>query len=313
MRISAVMLGIVVAAAGCDKAPETAPAPDTPSSVRGLSPASEILFQVAGERDAPRLIPIASIENGTLAAIELDSAGWAAFDARYFAPGTSYPVLRGGRITGQITVTRGMWSEGGANYTLPGCRLALPVATGSLEDPGAGAFAVELLATTPGVVALSDAATVPPDDSVRALAFAMGTAVGGEVELDAESLSLLEFRGSAIDTRATPRPSIIAAFIDPTGGDEGRGRGQTATVLAIADDTGGGYVPTYRFAHNGDATGAEFRRVVDGLDLTGDGVAELLLESWRYGGQPTPVVLSWRQTAWREVFRGRGDWCLRRE
>jgi hypothetical protein len=312
MRISAIMLGIVVAAAGCDKAPDAAPAGTDAVTVRELADDAQILFQVSGERDAPRLIPIATVAGNSIATIELDSAGWARFDARYFAPGTTYPVLRGGRVTGRVTVTRGMWSEGSANYTLPGCRLALPAATVALEDPGAGAFAVELFATTPGIVAIADSAVLPPEGDVRTLAYQMGALVGKDVELDDESLALLEFRGSALDTRATGRPSIVASFLDPSGGDEGRGRGQTAMVLAIADDTGNGYAPTYRFAHNGDAVGAEFRRVVDALDLTGDGVAELLLESWRYAGPVTPVVLTWRQNTWREVFRGRSDWCLQR-
>ncbi len=310
MRISAIMLGIVVAAAGCDKAPESAPAAATRGA--GLPADAQILFQVSGERAAPRLVPIASVDNGTLAGIELDSAGWAQFDAQYFAPGTTYPVLRGGRVTGHVTVTRGMWSEGTPTYTLPGCRLALPAATVSLEDPGAGAFAVELLATTPGIIAIPEPALQLADSVVRVLAYQAGVTVGREVELDDESLQRLEFSAASVDTRVTGRPSIIASFLDPTGGDEGRGRGQTAMVLAIADDTGSGYQPTYRFARNGDAAGAEFRRVVDAIDLGGDGVAELVLESWQYAGQVTPVVLAWRQNGWREVFRGRSDWCLQR-
>jgi hypothetical protein len=311
MRATAIILGIVVAAAGCDK---TAPPADQapPVATVDLNARPEILFQVFGERGDARIVPIAAIVGGVPVPLELDDDGWDRFGDTYLVPGTVYPALRGGRVTGTVTVTRGMWTDGEPLYSLPGCALVLPAGSVRVDDPGAGEFTVELFASTAGLTPLAPTRDSLRTDSVTAIARRIAMAVGQQVDLDDESYALLGFRANAVHTGATPRPTIIGTFVDPSGGDEGAGRGQTAGVLAVADDLGSGYVPSYRFALNGEASGAEHRRFLDAVDLTGDGTAELLLEAWKFAGQAAPVVLSWRGTSWQETFRGRGDWCLRR-
>jgi hypothetical protein len=308
MRATAIILGIVVAAAGCDK---TAPPEDRgPSaSTLDLSTKPEIVFQVFGERGDPRLVPIAAVVGNALVPLDLTPADWARFDSLYFSPGTTYPAVRRGRVTGSVTVRQGMFSSGTPLYTLPGCANPLPMAAATLDDPGAGEFTVELFALTRAGERAATPAPVAPE-STLAVARRIGAAAGAEVDLDGETLAALDFRSEALFTGASAAPTILAAYLDPLGGDEGSGKGNTANLLVLAELRGDAYTQAYLHALNGEATGVEFRRFVDIVDVNGDGVAEVFLEGWRFAGDAAPIALSWRGEAWVESFRGRGNWCL---
>ena len=55
---------------------------------------------------------------------------------------------------------------------------------------------------------------------------------------------------------------------------------------------------------------ATYRRFVDHLDLDGDGVDEVVLEGWQYGGDTYPMILRYKDGLWREVLRGASSWCI---
>ena len=44
--------------------------------------------------------------------------------------------------------------------------------------------------------------------------------------------------------------------------------------------------------------------------MTGDGVDEILLEGWQFGGDTFLTVLGWKNGKWGEVYRARSNWCL---
>jgi hypothetical protein len=45
------------------------------------------------------------------------------------------------------------------------------------------------------------------------------------------------------------------------------------------------------------------------VDLTGDGVDEIVLEGWRAGGDTYLVVMKYDAGRWHEVARGDNTWC----
>lgn len=253
-------------------------------------------------------MPLALIKGNNIVAINLAPDGWRKLDKKYFEPGMSYPTYRDGRTTGTVTVTRGMWS-GEQLYTMPGCSTVLPRANVTLNDSTLDAFVVTQLATT-RPVASRPRGQLLPTDSIRAIAKRIGHEIGRGVRLDPATLDSLDFRAAAISTGARARPTIVVSFIDPQGGDLGPGRGNTAHVFATADDDGTGYRPSFSHAVNGDAAAAEYRAFVDHLDMTGDGVDELVIDGWRYGTPTSSRVFAWRNGTWREVFVARGSWCL---
>jgi hypothetical protein len=83
-------------------------------------------------------------------------------------------------------------------------------------------------------------------------------------------------------------------------------------VFAIADRSGDRYAATFTHAVNASTVTAMYRRYVDHLDLTGDGVDEIVLEGWQAGGDTYLMVLGFREGKWTEVFRGSSSWCVQK-
>ena len=120
---------------GCDKARQlaggsaSAQTPDVPAAAHlDLTSRPDMLFQVYGERDDPRMIPVGVLRNGKIEQISLGASGWKQFDDLYGKVGAQYPVYQAGRAAGQVTVRQGMWEAGkDPLYTLPNCELMVPV------------------------------------------------------------------------------------------------------------------------------------------------------------------------------------------
>lgn len=318
----ALLASILILATACDKARELAIGADAQSAPRGedvvaaapldLSRKPNILFQVFGEKDDPRMIPVAAIENGSLQLIGLTAAGWKQFDALYDRSGTSYFVFRDGRQVGTARVTQGMWEKPGAPlYTLPNCQLLTPLAAVSLEGSVDAGYTVELLASSAQLSAPPHGRPLPAAETeriAREVAYPIAQAAG----ISRAALDSLDFRGVSIPTGATGSPTVVATFIDPHVDDQsGADASHTAHVFVIADaDASGAYHATFSHAQNGALGKAEFRRYMDHLDINGDGVDELFLAGWHYGGDTFLSVLGYRNGKWGEIFRGRSSWCL---
>lgn len=193
-------------------------------------------------------------------------------------------------------------------YTLPGCRLLTPLSAVSIETNAQLSYTVEALALTGGVAVRPKVALKAirgTDARARQMAYEVGRSAG----IDSGALRPAGFHFIAINTGATKTPTLVASFLDPESSER---NGVTAHVLALADDAGRGYQPTFRHTASGAVSTAEFRRYIDHLDLNGDGVDEIVLEGWQFAGETFVSVLGYANGEWREVFRGRSSWCLSR-
>jgi len=305
------MLSILAATAGCNKAKKPAEVESPPSFDVATKPA--LVFQAFGTRDSTRLVPIAAIVNGQVTSIVLPPAGWRTLDSLYFQAGTRYSVYRDGQPAGTVTVTRRMWARDSEPlYELPGCRDVRPMA------------AVELVATVPldpafEFLALSmprsagSPATLPPADvtgQARTLAL---MALRAE-QLDSADIDTASFSAHAMHLQAGAKPTIVASQVDANAGDQGPGAGHTTHFLVFGDDPDGkGYKVTYRHLESGDAKSVEFQRLLDHLDITGDGTDEVFLESWRYASDNDLVVLARSSGNWHEMLRVKQEWCVRKK
>lgn len=310
----ALMASMLLAAVGCDKAKAVfglgrPPEPDGPprEARLDLTKRPDVIFQLFGERDDPRMIPVAAIIDGMLRPIELTASGWREFDAMYTRSNKSYPLYRDGAAIGEVRVRRGMWERAGEPlYSLPGCRQVTPLSAVSLETDARLSYTVEALVATAGISVQSKApvkTTKGLDARARRIAFEVARAAG----IDSGALRPSAFRYIAINTGATRAPTLVASFLDPESSDR---YGSTAHVFALADDVGGGYQPTFRHTTSGAVGAAEFRRYIDHLDLNGDGVDEIVLEGWQFAGETYVSIVGYSNGEWREVFRGRSSWCL---
>ena len=272
-----------------------------------LSAKPQLLFQVFGERDDPRLLPLFAIVNGAIRPIGLTPRGWKQLDSIYFAAGTKYPIYRNDEEFGEVEV-----SADRPDVPLPGCRLLKPIAAAklSLKEPRSDQTVEFIASSAPLAKHVPFKGKLPAEAELGTLGRAFGHAIGKQAGMDESELDSLDFHARMIITGATSEPTLLVSFIDPGAGDLGPGAGHTSHLFALGDKTGAAYEPTYRHAVSGDAKKVEFQRIVDHLDVDGDGIDEIILEAWRYGAENDLVVLAFKAGQWHEAMRVKQSWCL---
>ncbi len=305
------MLSIVALAAGCDKARQ-APGDDgplLPSFDVGTKP--PLVFQAFGSLDSTRLVPIAVIINGGVQPIVLPEEDWRRLDSLYFQAGTTYPVYRDGRPAGTVTVSRRMWEpDSQPLYALPGCREVRPMAAVALKTALPLGVSFEFLSLSASLATASASRPEPADleAAVRAVTLLALRSEG----LDAADIDTGSFSARAIHVSREGRATLVGNQVDANAGDTGPGSGHTTHFLVLGDDLDGkGYQVTYQHLESGEARTVEFQRVLDHVDVTGDGTDEIFVESWRYAGTSDLLVLSRANGKWRETLRMQQTWCLR--
>lgn len=260
------------------------------------------------------MVPIAAInpDRGLISPIVLDSAGWRALDAKYLRRDARYTLYQDGRAYGTARVVRGMWSESAEPvYSLEGCRTQLPLALVTLETSRKQSLALEMLASTTSLGSRRRA--YPPIDmpGLADVAQELARKAGQKVEISSEAVDSLDFRTLAVRTGAGEAPTIITQWLDSAASSGVVGSAQTRHLFLIADRaSSGAYVATFLHRVNGPLDEAEFRRYIDHLDLTGDGVDEIVTEVWRFRGDTWVSVLGFDGSRWREMLRAPTTWCL---
>jgi hypothetical protein len=317
MRQLAIVASILMVAAGCDKlkaaAGGSAAASDAPvADALDLSQKPDILFQIFGERSDTRMIPLAALVDGSIRHINLSGDGWRQFAAQYEKSGTEYKLYDNGRPVGATTVRQGMWEKPNAPlYALPNCKVLIPLAAVTLDTRIELGYTVDLLATSATLTPPPSSSAISPADLKR-IARELGYAIGERQGMSRKAVDGLAFRSFAIPTGATGAPTIVASFMDSgaEGGGSGTGGGH---IFVIADmKSGGVYSPTYSHAFATVTEHDEYRVYLNHLDLTGDGVQEILVEARQVGGGAAVAALSHQNGSWQEVFRSRSGWCLDR-
>ena len=296
----AVFASILSVATGCDK--RVADESKGPA-LTSLANKPRTLFFLFGDKSDPRVLPLATLVDGRIKPIQLDSIGWRNFDQLYFTAGARLALLEGGKSVGDAVVRRGMWQGGDALYKLPGCHALRPLAAVTLSGTPISAVMLELLATSePMVGGPVRPLPVPADaDSAAALTVRIAQHEGFTTTARSELDQVL----LALPTGATAHPTLIGSYMERGSGLNGKPR----HVFVIGDysDSTHSYVQT--FVHVPVDSLRDFRRLIDHADLTGDGVDEIVLEGWRNGGDSFLVFMQYKAGHWREIARGATSWC----
>jgi hypothetical protein len=311
----------LIAASGCDKVKgfivqrdgDAESGAASQSAVLDLNKKPTVLFEVFGERDDPRMIPIGIVESGHLRGIKLDERGWKQFDRLYTRSGSTFTLYQDGQVAGTAIVKQGMWEKPAMPlYALPNCRLLTPLSAVALDSKVKAGITVEFLASDsvlPSVLMPVKPQPLTRDDALkkaRDIAVQVGVAAG----IPRLRLDSLDFHGLAINTGAATEPTLVASFIDPNAEMAASKGDGTSYVFVIAEWNGTDYEPAFVKTVDGSAAHAEYRRYVDHLDIDGDGVDEILLEGWQYGHESFPLVLRYKGGKWMEIFHGASNWCL---
>ena len=292
-----VVASILTLAVGCDK---RGAAEIQQTSLAGKPRAVLLLF---GDRTDPRVLPLATVSDGQIKPISLDADGWRNFDKLYFTAGAALALYQDGKAVGNAVVRRGMWLGRDALYRLPNCRALRPLAAVTVDSTVNSAVMLELISTSdPLAPAPPRGATTEADaDSARVLTARIAQHEGLTNAARGE-LSLIV---NAIQTGATAHPTLVGSYLERGSGVTGKPR----HVLAIGDYTEATRSYTQSFVHVPGDTAREFRRFIDHVDLTGDGIDEIVLEGWRTGGDSFLVFMQYKDNHWREVARGANNWC----
>lgn len=299
-----VLLGVI-------PAEEQAEAVVAPGNLLDLSSRPNILFQVFGTKEDPRMVPIAVLDSGAIRHIQLDSAGWREFDEMFLRKGREYTLYADGRAFGAARLTRGMWDRAEPVYQLAGCSMHTPLAEVAIvSERPYRKFVIEMLASNATLTQPArpttdaDRNAIPSVDRVLPAGDERAFVTGGV-------LNALDLRAMKLATGATPWPTMITSWLDSASSAANDPTAPTRHIFLIADrGPTGEYGVTYRHQTDAALGVAEFRRFIDHLDLTGDGVDELVLEGWKFGGKTWLLVLQYRDGKWNEIFRSRADWCL---
>jgi hypothetical protein len=276
-----------------------------------LSAHPDILFKIYGERDDPRMIPVGVLRGGSIESISLGASGWKQFDSMYDKVGTRYTVYENGRALGAAKVRQGMWEAGrDPLYTLPSCELLTPQAAVTLDGGVPPGYTVSLFASSKAL-RNAPAATMTSGEAAR-IAKGLAVAVARTAGITESELEGLDMHASAIATGVSDAPTIVATFVDRRSDEQSSAGERTSHIMLIADKPAGSgtYRTTFTHTLNGDAASGEFRRYIDHLDVAGDGVTEIALEGWRYGGDTFLLFLQYKNGAWTELYRSRSSWCL---
>ncbi len=295
----AVVASILTLAVGCNKRDADVTVDAKRTSLAGKP---RTLLFIFGDRTDPRVLPLATLANGEIKQIVLDSSGWRNFDHIYFPAGATLTAYVGGNSIGNAVIRRGMWDGGSPLYKLPNCRSLRPLAAATVDSAPANVM-LELLATSDPLAGPPPRpAQVPADiDTARALA----TRVAQHEGLTNAARSELDEVLNSFYTGVTTHPTVTGSYLERGSGLNGKPR----HVFVIGDyvEDAKGYVQS--FAHVPPADAREYRRLIDHLDLTGDGVDEIVLEGWHTGGDSYLIFLQYKGGHWREVARSATSWC----
>jgi len=291
---------ILTAAVGCDKHAEGETAPVRQQT--SLAGKPTVLFLVFGDHNDPRLLPVATIGHGRITPVTLDADGWRKFNGLYFRTGSQMAVYRHGASLGNAVVRRGMWDGDEPLYKLPGCRALRPLAAATLAAAPSDVVTLELLGTSDPLPlgARHPEAAAAILDSAREVT----ARVAGREGLSATDRADLELTVSAFHTGATSNPTLVGSYSERGGGAAANAR----HVFVLADAASSGSYDA-SFVHTAKDSVPEFRRLIDHVDLTGDGVDEMVLEGWLAGGDTYLVIMKYGSGRWTEVARGGTNWC----
>jgi hypothetical protein len=260
-----------------------------------------VVFLMFGDQADPRLLPVATAIDGQVAPVTLSAEGWRDFDRIYLRSGTKVSLYRDGKPDGDGVIKRGMWEGSTPLYKLPRCRSLKPIAAMAARPNESREVMLERIASSDQLAPAPTRAPIAKGtlDTAAALAVRVAQREG----ITKRSRAELDLAVNAVATGATSMPTLVASFMERGGGIGGNPR----HLFVLADSGEGGYRTS--FVHSAEDPLPEYRRLIDHVDITGDGVDELLLEGWRNGGESYLLFLRYSNGKWREMTRGATSWC----
>lgn len=256
-----------------------------------------VIFAVEKYEARVTVEPVVVYSRGTYGKPPIDGADKAvnAFVNNYFKEGKQYRLISGGGDAGTVTVKK---------YLEPGCTGLVAEASAQTRVRLGGE--VRALATSSTSIGIGTTSRRPPTDIERSRALELARGAYSSNGVGAAYTNRMEVINlTATDLDGDGQFELIGSFnIEKVKGQTG----DAYTLFMIFEPKGETLKPALTWFHQGGEGEYEDRRLVDQLDIDGDGVAEVVAAGHYYESNDY-IIYKKRQGHWREVFRGGGGGC----
>lgn len=276
----------------------------TQTARAGASANQFVLFSVKKYERGTQIEPVVIVRRGSLISppvTETDVPGGRfdavskKFIADYFRAGRRLRIIAGGGDAGTATVLK---------YIEPGCvgmQADVTVQTG-VKLGGQ----VQALATDSETLARRESVRRAPTEAERESALELARAAFTRAGVGPALLKKMEVVNlTAVDLDRDGKIEMIGGFrVD-------RSTEQTAdfnTLFIIFEPEGTGFKPSLVWSNRGGEESYQERRLVDYVDIDGDGTAEVIAEATYYESNDY-VIYKKQQGRWRSIYQGGGGGC----
>lgn len=277
----------------------------TAARADGGSGGQVVLFSVKKYEQTTQVEPIVIVRRGAYVKPPVDESDVTGggvearakkFIADYFRAGRRLRLIFGGGDAGTATIGK---------YVEPGCvGMYAEVSVSTAVKLGGQ---VQALATDSARLAKGDSARRAPTEAERAAAVELARAAFAGAGVGRAPLEKMEVVNlTAVDLDRDGKFEMVGGFrVD-------RSTEQTAdanTLFVIFEpSSGGGFKPAMTWSHRGGEADYQDRRLVDFVDMDGDGVAEVVAEGTYYESNDY-FIYQKRRGRWQSVYQGGGGGC----
>jgi hypothetical protein len=269
-----------------------------------VSPNQFVLFSVKKYEHGTQVEPVVIVRRGAFVkppVTEADAPGGdfdalsKKFAADYLKAGRRLKIISGGGDAGTATVTK---------YIEPGCvGMYAEVSTETAAKLGGQ---VQALATDANEIGKQAPSRRAPTEAERAAALELARAAFTRAGVGPAALRKMEVVNlTAVDLDRDGKSELVGGFRV----DRSTERAADAnTLFVIFEPSGQGFRPALTWSHRGGEADYQERRLVDYVDLDGDGVAEVIVEGTYYESNDY-FVYKKQRGGWRSVYQGGGGGC----
>ena len=268
---------------------------------RPASGSEVVVFAVKKYDTMQNMEPVVIIRRGTYVKPPVDESDVTGGDVEaqskrfigeYFRAGRQYRLLSGGGDAGTLTVQK---------YLEPGCvGMNAEVSTQTQVRLGGEVQALAVSSDTLGRGAGSRRA---PTEAERASALELARAAFARNAVPAALVKKMETLNlTATDLDRDGRAELVGSF-RVVGADY-----MNYALFMIFEPAGDKFTAALTWYHKGAEADAADRRLVDFVDLDGDGVAEVIAEGHYYESNDY-FVYKKQRGQWRSVYQGGGGGC----
>lgn len=277
-----------------------APAAQTRRDAAARRTAAEetVVFAVHKYEAEAQIDPVAVIKGGRYTAAPLggdtalETARFKNFVRDFYRPGRKFRVLFGGGEAGSAEVIK---------YLEPGC--VGMEASVSLQTTARLGGQVAALATNSSALGRGKGTRRAPTEAERAAVLELARRAFGRHKVSAARVAKMETNNlTAADLNGDGRAELIGSFII-TGEF-----GVEDALLLIAEPGIDDFAVTLDWFHHGAEADSHYRRLVDVLDLDGDGTAEVIVQGIYYESHDY-IIYKKQRGAWRVIYHGGGGGC----